>query len=95
MIIDIDVFSWVGSDDLTYAMSGGFSIKGYVKELNIELPCRVRLFEKSSGRLINEVKTNSDGYYEFNGLANVIFFILAHHPSGKYNAVIQDNMVPK
>ena len=78
---------------LTYNL--GMSIKGLVKEQSIPIPCRVRLFEKLSGRMMNEVLTDNDGNYEFNHLTANKFFIVAHHPLNTYNAVIQDNVVPK
>lgn len=64
-------------------------------ELGDNIPCRVRLFEKSTGRLIEDVATDNSGHYEFDHLAKTRFFIVAHHPASQYNAVIQDNVVPK
>ena len=78
---------------LTYNL--GLGIKGTVKELNIQIPCRVRLFERLSGRLINEVLTDNSGNYEFNHLTANKFFVVARHPASQFNAVIQDNVVPK
>ena len=78
---------------LTYNL--GMSIKGLVKEQNTPIPCRVRLFERLSGRLINEVLTDNSGNYEFNHLTANKFFIVAHHPLNIYNAVIQDNIIPE
>lgn len=75
--------------------NGSYSIKGQVKELGNNIPCRVRLFEKSTGRLIADIVTDALGNYAFNHLAKVKFFIVAHHPQQQYNAVIQDNVVPK
>lgn len=71
------------------------SIKGQVKELGNNIPCRVRLFEKSTGRLIADVATDEVGNYEFLNLMKTRFFIVAHHPRNQFNAVIQDNVVPK
>ncbi|WP_312057549.1 carboxypeptidase regulatory-like domain-containing protein [Acinetobacter courvalinii] len=73
----------------------GLSIKGQVKEKNIPIPCRVRLYERQSGRLIEDKLTENDGKYEFNHLTKVAFFIVAHHPLNTYNAVIADLVVPK
>ena len=78
---------------LTYNL--GMSIKGLVKKQNTPIPCRVRLFERLSGRLINEVLTDNSGNYEFNHLTANKFFIVAHHPLNQYNAVIADLVVPK
>lgn len=73
----------------------GLRIKGSVSELNIPIPCRVRLFEKLSGRLIADKLTDENGFYEFDHLTKTKFFIVAHHPASQFNAVIQDNVVPK
>ena len=75
--------------------NGGYSIKGQVKELGNNIPCCVRLFEKSTGRLIADVATDEFGNYEFLNLIKTRFFVVAHHPVSQYNAVIQDNVVPK
>lgn len=83
------------STEQTLAYNLGMSIKGTVKELNIPIPCRLRLFERISGRLINEVLTDNSGNYEFNHLTANKFFIVAHHPLNQYNAVIADMVVPK
>lgn len=74
---------------------GVLSIKGFVSEIGLSIPCRVRLFEKSSGLLISDVLTDELGNYEFENLSELKFFIVAHHPSNQFNAVIQDNVVPK
>ena len=83
------------STEQTLTHNLGMSIQGSVKELNIHFPCRVRLFERLSGRLINEVLTDNSGNYEFNHLTANKFFIVAHHPLNQYNAVIADLVVPK
>lgn len=75
--------------------ANGFLIKGQIKELNIPFPCRVRLYERISGRLIKEVLTDNLGNYKFDFLAKSTYFIVAHHPSNQYNAVIADLVVPK
>src|SRR5690554_5135310 len=75
--------------------NGELSIKGTISQLNTPIPCRVRLLEKQSGRLIADIKTDSTGNYEFSNVINTIFFIVAHHPASQFNAVIQDNVVPK
>lgn len=72
-----------------------FKIIGKVSKLGVKIPCRVRLYEKISGKKILEVLTNADGDYEFNNLSKIEFFVIAHDPNSQYNAVIQDNVVPK
>ncbi|WP_336936488.1 carboxypeptidase regulatory-like domain-containing protein [Acinetobacter beijerinckii] len=96
MIVNLDVISSrdYGSEQIL-TFSHGLKIKGQVKETNIPIPCRVRLFERSSGRLMNEIQTDGSGNYEFSHLTANKFFITAHHPLNTYNAVIADLVVPK
>lgn len=77
------------------SLDKGLSIKGQVKEVGAPIPCRLRLFEKISGRIISETVTDPNGFYEFDNLTKTKFFIIAHHPASQFNAVIQDNVVPK
>lgn len=70
-------------------------ISGIVTKMDVSIPCRVRLYEKLSGRLIADVLTDRLGNYRFSGLSRTAFFIVAHDPATQYNAVIQDNVVPK
>lgn len=71
------------------------SIAGIVKEMGNNIPCRVRLFEKNTGRFVGDTETDEDGNYVFLNLIKTKFFVVAHHPASIYNAVIQDNVVPK
>ena len=95
MLLDLDVKQAICPSDLILTSDIGLAIKGQVKELNIPFPCRLRLFERISGRLISEVMTDPNGNYVFNHLNANKFFIVAHHPSNTYNAVIADLVVPK
>ncbi len=96
MLLSLNVVATLCPDaDLVLTINKGLSIKGRVSEKNISIPCRVRLFEKLSGRLIADVLTDNTGYYAFDHLTETKFFIVAHHPQNQYNAVIQDNVVPK
>ena len=81
--------------DAVLTSNKGLSIKGQVKEVGAPIPCRLRLFEKISGRLIADKLTDENGFYEFDHLTKTKFFIVAHHPASQFNAVIQDNVVPK
>ena len=80
-----DIFSYIGDK----------AIKGQIKELGRNTPARVRLFEKSTGRLISDIKSNERGEYSFHNLAAIKFIIISHHPASQFKAVIQDNVVPK
>lgn len=71
------------------------SIRGVVRKLGVNLPCRVRLYEKQTGIKVDEILTDEFGNYVFTNLEKIKFFIIAHDPLSQYNAVIQDNVVPK
>jgi len=72
-----------------------YSIKGQIKEDSISIPCRVRLHEKSSGRIVFDNVTDQNGSFEFNNLNQVLFYVIAHHPLNQFNALILDNLMPK
>lgn len=96
MLLNLQVVSAINANtDVVLTSDKGLSIKGQVKETNVPVPCRLRLFEKLSGRMILEAATDQNGFYEFNHLTKTKFFIVAHHPASQFNAVIQDNVVPK
>lgn len=82
-------------DDLFVADTGK-SIKGKVTKLGFKFPCRVTLLEHMTDRLIAQVLTDNQGNYEFKSLsAGFEFTLIAHDHDRQYNAVIQDNVVPK
>ena len=96
MLLNIEVKkAYIETRDLTKRAHFGLSIKGVMKQVNIPIPCRVRLFEKLTGRILFDKETDQHGNYEFNHLAPIAYFIVAHHPASQFNAVIQDNVVPK
>lgn len=95
MLLDLQVKQAICPSDLILTSDIGLAIKGQVKELNIPFPCRLRLFERMSGRLISEVMTDPNGNYVFNHLNANKLFIVAHHPLNQFNAVIADLVVPK
>ena len=96
MLIKLKIIPAInGSLDVALTSGKGLSIKGTVNQKNIPIPCRVRLFEKVSGRLIADKLTDIYGNYEFDHLTQAKFFLVAHHPQNQFNAVIQDNVVPK
>lgn len=70
-------------------------IKGTVFKQGVQTPCRVRLYEKSSGLKISETLTDVSGRYCFTNLEKIRFFLVAHDPASQFNAFIQDNVVPK
>ena len=71
-------------------------IKGQTQKLGSPYQALVRVYEKRSGVLIDQKATREDGSYEFtNLLKNTPYFLTAFDKDHKFNAVIQDNVVPK
>lgn len=95
MRINLYAISCAPESRMTVVKDKGLLIKGQVSQTGVPLPCRVRLFEKLSGQLVAEILTDENGNYEFDHLTRVRFFTVAHHPASQFNAVIQDNVVPK
>lgn len=96
MLVNLQVIPAINANlDPVLTSDKGLLIKGQVKETNTPIPCRLRLFEKISGRMVFEKVTDQNGFYEFDHLTKTKFFIVAHHPENQFNAVIQDNVVPK
>jgi len=96
MLVNLKVVPAINPNlDPLLTSNKGLSIKGVVNETGTPIPCRLRLFEKISGRMLVETVTDQNGAYEFDHLTMAKFFIVAHHPTSKFNAVIQDNVVPK
>ncbi|WP_347460611.1 carboxypeptidase regulatory-like domain-containing protein [Acinetobacter sp. ANC 7454] len=95
MLTNIELFSMQPIDINPVVYQKGLSIKGQIKEVGNNIPCRVRLFNKLTGRIVRDITTDQHGNYEFDHLLHSIFFVVAHHPASQFNAVIQDNVVPK
>lgn len=73
----------------------GLIIKGAVKKQGLPLPCRVRLYERATGQILRDIATDEQGNYEFDHLVKIAYYITAFDPLRQFNAVIQDNVVPK
>lgn len=82
-------------ESVSIDLLSNLKVQGFVKKNGISIPCRVRIFEKLSGAIIQDVVTDHNGKYTFLNLGNTVFFVVAHDPASHYNAVIQDNVVPK
>lgn len=76
--------------------AGSLAIRGVVEEQGRPLHCRVDLYEKKSRKLVFSHVSDDLGRYEFNALSSSFkYFVVTHHPTSTFNAVIQDNVVPK
>lgn len=72
-----------------------FKIKGYLRKKGVPIAGIIQLLSVSSGRVIRSSRSNPDGSYEFKGLPKVKYIIFSRDSHRQYNAVIQDNVVPK
>lgn len=70
-------------------------IKGKVMVLSHGFPCSITLHDRKTRNVLRETISKQDGGYVFAGLPLSNFFIMALHLTQNYNAVIQDNVVPK
>ena len=96
MLVNLKVISAICANaDPVLTNDIGLSIKGQVKEENISIPCRVRLHEKSTGRIIADISTDNGGFFEFDHLGLFRFYAIAYHPISEHNALIFDNLLPK
>jgi hypothetical protein len=69
-------------------------IQGTVLDENVPLPCRVRLYDKTTGTKFSEVISDAYGNFSFQNLDRRIFFVVVHDPKLKANAVIADFVQP-
>ena len=96
MLLNIELNkSYIEATDSIKHNDVGLSIRGSVKQSNAPIPCRIKKKKKLTGRILFDKETDQYGNYEFNHLALSKYFIVAHHPTSQFNAVIQDNVVPK
>jgi hypothetical protein len=80
-----------GSDNTPRKISGSVQ-----KKSATYIDATVVIFRKSDFQLIAVRKPDSDGNYTMNGLnKDVVCFIYGFDLNKQYNAVIQDNVVPK
>lgn len=79
------------------AVQGFGQIKGTTKKVGANYsPVPVCVFRRDNRQLLWEVKSKADGSYTFRNIAvGLECFVVAFDPNNQYNAVIQDNVVPK
>lgn len=83
------------AQDSVYGSEYGV-VSGVVQINGVNAQAIVRCYEKSTGRLLKQTISGENGFYSFKGLLrNTKYFVLAHNLERQFNAVIQDNVVPK
>ena len=72
-------------------------VNGSVKKIGVSYnDAIVSLFNKDTMRLVSSAIPNKHGEYQFNGLSgDMECFIVSFDLRKQFNAVIQDNVVPK
>lgn len=72
-------------------------IAGVVKKLGIAYPhCRVVLITRHDCRMVKGVRSDQNGVYKFSGIPTQNeYFLVGFDKKQQFNAVIQDNVVPK
>lgn len=79
------------------ADQGFGQIKGTTKKIGVNYaPVPVCVFKRSNRQLLWETTSKADGSYAFRNIAaGLECFVVAFDPNNQFNAVIQDNVVPK
>ena len=88
---------YIASDNMNYmgAMNTLACIKGTTKKLGAISPSSVFLFNPLTQKILITT-SDVDGSYKFLGLPKgQKFVVFARDDANQYNAVIQDNVVPK
>lgn len=73
----------------------GFSIKGVTRKDSVVASKIVRLYERLSGKMVREVQSGADGYFEFLDLSPALEFyvvVLDNEPNSIYDAEISDHV---
>lgn len=95
MKIDHNLKTTIYAVNQTQSYTGG-KITGQVKKLGLVYPCFVSIHERVSRKIIELKQTDKHGNYAFENLnTNFKFFVVAIDHASQFNAVIQDNVVPK
>lgn len=78
------------------SFGGIHSISGNVTNLGAAYKdCEVRLYEKFTGLMVERTIPRIDNSYSFKSLKKCKFIVVAVDQKQQFNAVIQDNVVPK
>lgn len=82
----------IPQETFIHELNDSFTISGVVKENDMEIPCRVRLYERLTGRLLDEVLTDIQGRYTFTNIQPTPVYVIAVDKNNIYNAVMQDGI---
>ena len=71
------------------------AIAGRIYELGIPVARQVNIYNRNNGMLIATTKSDANGHYQVNIPLINAYTITSIDPKRQFNAVIQDNVVPK
>lgn len=77
---------------LAKAQMAELLIQGKTLKQGVPISCRVRVYNRSTGELLNETTSKSNGNYVLLGVRNGSNYIIALDPKREYNIVAQDNV---
>ncbi len=70
-------------------------VSGKTMELGRPVSRPIRAYSRLNGALLKTTQSNGNGEYKFYLPHDVAYTIVSIDPNKKFNAVIQDNVVPK
>lgn len=70
-------------------------ISGHVYELGVPVVRIIRAYDRNNGNLIGSTKSMEDGSYKLIVPIDTVCTLVSIDLNKKFNAVIQDNVVPK
>lgn len=70
-------------------------IAGKVLEIGVPIERRVRVYSRACGQLLATTKSNTNGSYKVYLPRDTAYQIISIDTHKNFNAVIQDNVVPK
>lgn len=71
---------------------GTLRISGTTKVTGLSAPRWVRLYSRPSGELVDSVRSNADGTYEFANLAAGQYTVVVMDDGADYNALVYDRV---
>lgn len=70
-------------------------VSGVTMELGIRVSRQVRAYSRANGSLIESTHSDKNGQYKMYLPHDIAYTIVSIDPNKIFNAVIQDNVVPK
>lgn len=71
------------------------SISGVASKLGVPIESIIRVYSRNTGSLICSTRSDKNGHYNVSVPIDGVYTIISIDLEKKFNAVIQDNVVPK